>query len=169
MAGPGERWPPVYDADDLKEQISQLSGRADIQNAFYDWRRDTSPQVVDDVCQGDVIELASEVPVLVADGQPSTIEHPDAAWLVIGNTCDIERVVTDVRWTQLVPIYALARRDSVSRHEMAAIERYTQSRSFHVPPWSTERAGHVYTADLLRPVLNACLVRFLARDDGRYA
>lgn len=196
MPGSGERWPPVYDADDLQAQIKQLSRRPDLGDAFYEWRRDRSQQVIADVCQGDVIELMSEVPLLVADGQPSTMEHPDVAWLVIGNTCDIERVITDVRWTQIVPIYALGRRDEISANSMAAIQRYTQSRTFHVPEWSAVRRSQVYTADLLRPVtvdkralhgpgapaivqarlsraawilLNACLVRFLARDDGRYA
>jgi hypothetical protein len=77
--------------------------------------------------------------------------------------------------------------------QLSAARRYTQARKFYVPPWSAAAERHLHIADLLLPVaidkrvfqgrdatlqarmgrgawvlLNACLVRFLARDDGRY-
>lgn len=192
----GDRWPPVYDAEDLVREIKRLTDRPDIANAFYEWRLDSSTRPVDDVCQGDIVRLASDVPVILADGQPGVIDHPDGAWLVLGNTCDFDREIGDVRWTQMVPLRDLGEMSEVSDTERAALRRYTQSRVFYVPPWSAQVTKRVHAADLLRPVavdkrvfisapttatvearmaraawvlLNACLVRFLARDDGRYA
>lgn len=196
MVVTGERWPPVYDAEDLVREIKRLTERPDLATAFYEWRRDRSTIMVDDVCQGDVVELASEVPVILEDGQPGVVEHPDRVWLVIGNTCDFDRELEDVRWTQIVPIHDVGAASELRDSELAALRRYTQSRVFHVPPWSGRLEQRVYYADLLCPVavdkrvlrgpdpaglvqarmtraawalLNACLVRFLARDDGRYA
>lgn len=196
MQPAGERWPPVYDADDLVREIKRLTDRPDLAEAFFDWRRDRSMAAPDDVCQGDVVELASEVPVILEDGQPGIVEHPDGAWLIIGNTCDFARDLEDVRWTQAVPILDVGAMNELEPAVANALRRYTHSRRFHVPAWSSRVAGRAHVADLLRPVavdkralqgsarigvvharmaraawilLNACLVRFLARDDGRYA
>ncbi len=196
MVAAGERWPPVYDAEDLVREIKRLTEQPDLETAFYDWRRDRSTTAPDDVCQGDIVSLASDVPVILEDGQPGTVEHPDGAWLVVGNTCDFDREVADARWTQLVPVMSLGVAAELSTTELAAVRKYTQSRAFYVPPWEASVAQEVHVADLLRPVgvdkrvlqgagasgvvqarvsraawilLNACLVRFLARDDGRYA
>lgn len=192
----GERWPPVYDLDGLVAEIKRLTERRDIAAAFYEWRRDRSTSEPGDVCQGDVIFLASDVPVILADGQPAVVEHPDGHWLVIGNTCDFDRTLDEARWTQLAPVMSLGAIADLTPTQLAAARKYTQSRSFFVPPWSASVERHVHVADLLRPVgvdkrallgsdskgivqarvsraawilLNACLVRFLARDDGRYA
>lgn len=116
-------------------------------------------------------------------------------WLVVGNTCDFDRELTDVRWTQLVPIISLGGTTELSTTQLDAVRKYTQARTFYLPAWIAEKERDVYVADLLRPVgvdkrvfrgptatavvqarvsraawilLNACLVRFLARDDGRY-
>lgn len=195
MAATGERWPPVYDAEDLVREIKRLTERSDLATAFYEWRRDRSTTVPEDICQGDIVSLSSEVPVVLDDGQPGTVDHPDGVWLVVGNTCDFDRELTDVRWTQLVPIISLGGTSELSATQLDAVRKYTQARTFHLPPWSAEKERDVHVADLLRPVgvdkrvfrgpnptatvqarvsrpawilLNACLVRFLARDDGRY-
>jgi hypothetical protein len=192
---PGQRWPPVYDLDDLVAEIRRLTSHADVEGRFYEWRRDRSVEAPADVCQGDVIALASDVPVILQDGQPGTMEHPEGHWLVIGNTCDFVRAHEDVAWTQLVPIVSLGDVADLTPTQLASARKYTQSRSFFVPPWSVAAERCVHVADLLQPVaidkralqgvqpsgvvharvtraawilLNACLVRFLARDDGRY-
>lgn len=193
MVAVGDRWPPVYDAEDLIREIKLLTGRADLAQVFYEWRRDRSTQEVADVCQGDIVELASDVPLITADGEPSTMDHPSATWLVVGNSCDFVRSADDARWTQMVPVVELAA-DTASSSVIDALRRYTQARVFYVPSWSAGSEPRTYFADLLRPVavdkeafqgagkarvgarmsraawilLNACLVRFLARDDGRY-
>jgi hypothetical protein len=191
----GERWPPVYDADSLVSEINRLTGDERLEREFFFWRRDRSAAEPQDICQGDIITLQSDVPVLLADGQPAGLAHPGGSWLVIGNTCDFDRSLTDARWTQLVPILDLGPIAEATSTELNAARRYTQSRRFYLPPWSLAAEVQLHTADFLRPVavdkralngtgkvatlearmsraawvlLNACLVRFLARDDGRY-
>ena len=138
MAVKRERWPPVYDADDLVREIKRLTPRSDLATAFYEWRRDLSLTRPDDVCQGDVVQLRSGVPVILEDGQPATMEHPGSVWLVVGNTCDFDRELSDVRWTQLgVPIISVGTATELSLTELAAVRKYTQSRSFYVPPWTS--------------------------------
>jgi hypothetical protein len=176
--------------------IRRLTGDERLEREFYEWRRDRSVVALDDICQGDVVLLESEVPVILDDGKPSIIDHPERHWLVIGNTCDFERSLDDVRWTQMVPIANLGWLAELGQGQLAAARRYTQARRFYVPPWSAESESRLNVADLLLPVsvdkralqaaagvtgvlrarmsraawilLNACLVRFLARDDGRY-
>lgn len=195
MVEKGERWPPVYDLDDLVAEIKKLVARPDIETSFYDWRLDRAMEAVEDVCQGDLLELQCEVPVILEDGSPGIVEHPDGIWLVIGNTCDISRPASQTPWTQIVPVISLGLVKELSHTQVDAARKYTQSRSFFVPPWSPASQAHIHHADFLRPValdkgvlgaqpakaivqarmsraawilLNACLVRFLARDDGRY-
>ena len=146
---------------------------------------------VGDVCQGDIVELAADVPVIDKDGMPCVLEHPGGVWLVVGNSCDFVRSLESVRWTQLVPLVDFGGDDC---REAPALKRYMTSRAFYVPAWIDAVVGRCFVADFLRPVtvdkrvfahghakvlarltraawilLNACLVRFLARDDGRYA
>jgi hypothetical protein len=90
MVATGERWPPVYDAEDLVREIRRLAEHVDLATAFYEWRRDRSTELPEDVCQGDIISLASDVPVILEDGQPVAMAHPDGTWLVVGNTCDFD-------------------------------------------------------------------------------
>ena len=146
---------------------------------------------VGDVCQGDIVELAADVPVIDKDGMPCVLEHPGGVWLVVGNSCDFvplarERSVDATRsagglWGRRLP------RGSGTQavHDIAGLLRASVDRRGRRP---------CFVADFLRPVtvdkrvfahghakvlarltraawilLNACLVRFLARDDGRYA
>ena len=179
------RWPPIYDADDLRRTIRDVVQSGRLLEEFFQPSPDGPP-----VCQGDVVRLAAGVPVLDREGVPAI--HEDAGfWLVIGNTCDFARDVRDVPWTQLVPITAAE--SSAASPDLGALRRFELSRMFYVPPWSTAVAGGVLGADLLRPValhrhafeagkatvearltyhawilLHCCLVRFLARDDGRF-
>ncbi len=195
MAGEGERWPPVYDLDGLVDEIKELTGDERLEREFFGWRLDRSVVCHNDICQGDVLLLDSEVPVILDDGQPGTVDHPERAWMVIGNTCDFDRSIEHARWTQLVPIVSAGNLGEVTPTELNAARRYTQARRFYVPPWSLETEAQLHMADFLLPVavdkrvlqgdrrkatlqarmgrgawvlLNACLVRLLARDDGRY-
>jgi hypothetical protein len=186
------RWPPVYDAEELVAQIRDLTSRADFEARFYEWRLDRNSEAVSDVCQGDVVELASDVPVIGDDGLPGVISNKTQMWMVLGNTCDFDRDLDDCRWTQIAPLVDLGgpEPDPTLRD---VLRKYSLARRFYVPPW-TDRAEHSYhvvelpllvavdkraftqaarvQARLSRAawiLLNACLVRSLARDDGRYA
>jgi hypothetical protein len=37
MVERGERWPPVYDLDDLVAEIKRLTERHDIATGFHEW------------------------------------------------------------------------------------------------------------------------------------
>lgn len=182
-----ERWPPVYDAEELRGAIQDLANRDDLESVIYDSGRaaEAGP-----CCQGDVIELHQGVPLLDENCAPAVVDD-FRHWLIIGNTCDFARGIEKVRWTQAVPVVELV---GVTPQVREDLRRYRPSREFYLPNWTAGEAtaDRALVADLLRPcaldrrvigtcakvvarlsfkgwlLLNACLVRFLARDDGRF-
>ncbi|MDH5671173.1 MAG: hypothetical protein OEZ06_03435 [Myxococcales bacterium] len=184
LSPPEGRWPPVYDAQGLADVIDGLAGASDFDTRFWDLR----PRVQGEVFQGDLVQLDSAVPLLDEAGDP-VVTDDCKFWLIIGNTCDFERPANDVPWTQIVPTVDLG--TTVDRQHLDVFRRYQYSRRFYVPPWPSGD-GHHRFADFTRPVtihkaafvgpaqvvgrmqqpawvlLHSCLVRFLARDDGRY-
>ena len=179
------RWPPVYDADELATTIQDLVTSGKLNACFF-----RSQASLEGICQGDVIELHAGVPLLAEDGQPAV--HDDVRyWMVIGNTCDFYRPLEEVAWSQLVPLVDLGSDRDLSDGELATLRGYRYTRRFYVPPWSDAVKGRHHVADFLRPVavhkkaltdttvmagldlyawllFHSCLVRFLARDDGRF-
>lgn len=155
---PAGRWPPTaYDEEDLATQIRALVVSPTFDRDFYvggDF--DRAP------CQGDVVD-----------------------------TCDFERAVDEVPWTQIVP---LVRYPSglLSRDDLRAHRAYQAFRKFYLPPWPGIDPDTHHVADLLLLValhkkalsgparlvarmsyrawvlFHSCLVRFLARADGRF-
>jgi len=175
------RWPPVYDADGLTRQIDRAA--LDLRSLqFFDLVLRDDPKL----CCGDVLQLDCPVPAINADGEP-VVSDGSGFWLTVGNTCDFDRGVTDVTWTQIVPLVQV---DAASERVSELLE-YKAYRRFYVPPWPSHE--HRYLADFLRPValhrdaigakatvvarmtehawvlLHSCLIRFFARDDGRFA
>jgi len=200
-----ERWPPIYDADDLARTIADLASRDELEGQFYQLGR-RGPSF----CQGDIVRLESAVPAIGPDGEPILLADSKSTnrrwwgllrprpaaiqfWLVIGNTCDLARSLADVSWTQLVPIFDIAARGNLGSDQLAAVKSFRTSRRFYIPPWSEAVRPLVHVAELLLPVachkraldsaatvearmsrygwvlLHSCLVRFLARDDGRFS
>jgi len=179
---PVERWPPIYDADDLQRAIRELVGKSRRRSFFY-----SSLTEGGRVCQGDVLELTSAVPLIDETGAAVALGEVDY-WLVIGNTCDFNRPLEDVSWTQVVPVDEITQ--GLTPQHQEDLENYRLIRRFFVPPWSAS-SERVLVADFLRPVamhkavagkvarvaarmsfeawilLHSCLVRFLGRDDGR--
>lgn len=181
----GDRWPPVYDAEDLAGVIEGLAQRPDLDAIFFE--PDLSR--AGPFCQGDVLAFQSGVPVIDRDGAANQIDTFEF-WLAIGNTCDFARANEVVRWTQVVPLVDLR---SASDAQRIAFRAYRPSRQFYVPPWPGLARDRAFAADFLRPIalhkasigssvhvvarmsreawilLHGCLIRFLARDDGRFA
>ncbi|WP_371196098.1 hypothetical protein [Glaciecola sp. SC05] len=179
-----ERWPPVYDAEDLKQTISLLVSPNGSASQLYCLRSQPT------ACQGDVFELDSSVPLIHEDGKPAT-KGDFKYWLVIGNTCDISRSLEEVEYSQIVPIHTIEGH-SVTSDQRKSFLTYAYSRRFYLPPWEGIDSEAVFFADFTTPVtvhknviqdldkrkatlshhgwilLHSCLVRFLARDDGRY-
>ena len=129
-------------------------------------------------------------PLLDEDGLPIVTDVTFRYWLVTGNTCDFARGA-DVPTTQMVPLVVVE--GELSREEVARLRRYEYFRSFYVPPWPGCADQRHRLAELVHPVaidrralradcakvvarmqfpawalFHACLVRFLARDDGRF-
>lgn len=180
------RWPPVYDAEGLARQIRELIESHDVESRFF-----ARGPVGTDVFQGDVVRLPTQMPLLDETGAP-TAGGDFEFWLVLGNTCDFDRA--DVDWSQLVPIDRVPI-SLVPSPVANALARFELYRRFLVPPWPGDADGVsvLRIAELIHPVtvhkralrehgrvvarmshlgwmlLHACLVRFLARDDGRNA
>lgn len=147
----------------------------------------TSPRRDPPLCQGDIVAFESDVPILAEDGGEIVAGARDTAslWMVIGNSCDLHR--DSERFTQIVPVDSADGLEFATRRDLA---RYRAYRRFYLHPWPNG-PNHPHIADFMRPVtieqpaardvativatmdrpgwvlLNACLVRFLGRDDGR--
>lgn len=179
-----DRWPPVYDAEELRQAIRQLSTHNEITKNFYGAQSNGNP------FQGDIIQLESPIPVIWKDGAPA-VQGQFKYWLIIGNTCDLHRNAQDTEFTQIIPIIPVDG-SSVTLEQKQKFLTYAYYRRFYLPPWNEETKDSVFFADFLKPVaihkkaiqdhttniatlrfhswllLNSCLVRFLARDDGRF-
>lgn len=177
------RWPPIYDADGLTETIRGLVRARDFDARFWSLRDR------DSVCQGDVVRLVAPLPFLDETGAAFASDEEFEHWLVIGNTCDFTRELSDCAHSQLVPLIDLG--TAMSPADLQDARAYRAARKFYVPPWPGG-AGHHFLADFTRPVaidkrafpsavevvarleypawvlLHSCLVRFLCRDDGRF-
>lgn len=172
-----EAWGPVYDEEDLLATIRRA--------AKLDSKQFYAAMHGPEYCQGDVIELDSAAPVLNAERQPfmyGAFNH----WLVLANTCDIDRDLSDVTWLWIVPVDVYT---DASEDELEAVRSYRVSRHFFLPEWrdgpggplaadftiavslhKTALRGTKVTCRLSQPawiLLHACVVRFLARADGR--
>jgi hypothetical protein len=178
------RWPPVYDFDDLTSTIRSIVDSQSLEKRLYEPRRPFSS-----FFQGDIIRLRSELPFVGADGQPQ-VEEPPPYWTIIGNTCDLDKGIESISFTQLIPLLNVGRTIDLQR-KIPELRRYRYYTQFYTPPWNESEQEHVFVADFLRPVavhkealtkaevvarltregwilFHSCLVRFLARDDGRY-
>ena len=183
-----ERWPVTYDAGQLKRQIKDLCESECFPKGFY--FHNLGP--LEGVQQGDILHFNSGVPVIWEDGEASIIDNIEY-WVVVGNTCDFTRDISDVPYTQLAPIIEvdLSGESKVTPKEL---QKYNYSRKFYIPPWSNEVEAKVFLADFQRIItvhkkafstdkitriacmskegwflLHCCLVRFLCRDDGRFS
>lgn len=180
------RWDPVYDAEGLTREIARLAigfQREDF--AFFDLTMGGGPY-----CQGDIVELGQPVPCIDEDGVAAAREAPSPFWMLVGNSCDHHRSLTEVEWTQAVPLEARPRA-SAAPSIIREMSEYKHARKFLVPTWpGSAHANNIYVADFLRMVsvhrgalketmlharmseaawylLHACIIRFLARGDGR--
>ena len=140
------------------------------------------------MCQGDVVRLPCALPYIDESGAPAATEVESEFWLIIGNTCDFDRDIATIEWTQVVPIDGRA----PSPTQLDSFLKYKPSRTFYLPPWEQPVDDKHFTADLSTPatvhkqailghgkvvarlsrqgwvLLHSCLVRFLCRDDGRF-
>lgn len=192
MNGPDvvSRWPPVYDFNELGQQINKLIESREIFETFY--YREGLDAIL---CQGDVINFAGLAPYIDQDGDISSLDEEYDFWLILGNTCDLQRIPTRDKInnfppfshiTPLIPIPTDAPDEIVN-----GLRTYNSYKKFFVPSWeNSSRQEYIVDFTLICSVdkvclnskaivtarltqkswvlLHSCLVRYLARDDGRH-
>ena len=149
MATP-ERWPPVYDAEELRKQIRELVQAGTLEANFFT----TAPDLP--LCQGDIFRLRSPLPAISDDGEPA-VYGDFQYWMAIGNTCDFARSVEDVQWTQLIPLEDLGSEEELAPNELQRLRSYQPYRSFYIPPWTEELQGRILQASTKR-VEKSCTI-----------
>lgn len=176
-----KRWPVVYDKDELFSTISDVQSSTDVSKNYYQSINDRQAEVF----QGDIIKLESEIPVIGTAGRPAAIRAETNYWLIVGNTCDFTR--DEVKWMGLCPIADASAMDVT---KLNPIKEFKTSRLYYVRPWEDDVCAAL-VADLTQTVcisknslidhavvcarlqreswllFHCCLVRYLARDDGR--
>jgi hypothetical protein len=179
------RWPPAYDADQLADQIRALVADQGLASRFYD-----PPKQRTDLCQGDVVQLDARLPFLDEHRAPRAEAEATRFWIVLGNTCDLDRSFGDVPWTGVAPIRELGPAAGLAPNERDALARYQTSRRFYLPSWGAPVEGEALVASFLeiatvdrravQPnavvarmsyagwiLFHSCLIRYLAREDRR--
>lgn len=106
------------------------------------------------------------MPYISAHGL-AEVSDPPPFWLVLGNTCDFDRPLREVAFTQLAPIWNLAEEEPVPAQGLAALSQYTIFTRFYLSPWESAVSNMTLISREGWLLFHACLVRFLARDDGR--
>jgi hypothetical protein len=177
-----ERWPPIYDYEQLITTIKDLIKNDRLISQFFEL------EIEKTFYQGDILYLQAPFAYLNQDAQAEAIDENSGYWLLLSNTCDLDRKLDEVPWAQIVPIELFA---DLTKEEIEKYKNYQLSRAFYIPEWSGDVTGQHGIADFCRPVtisrealaahakvvarltryswilLHSCLVRYLARDDGR--
>lgn len=182
------RWPSIYDKDALTKAIREIAADGpQFDSRFYELSISISRGGA--ACQGDVVALRGAVPVIDATGTPIVTDVDYEHWLIVGNTCDMNR--DDELHSLVAPLRVVD--TPVSADDAAMFRRYEYYKQFYVPPWPGAPDARHRFADFTQIVtiekaafqvdcapvvarmqfpawalLHACIVRFLARDDGRF-
>ncbi len=178
------RWPPAYNFEDLGANIKDLLDSQSIFSFFYSNPDSREP----DFCQGDIVELETGFPFIDSDGDIAITEGIKF-WLIVGNTCDLSRDIAEVEYTEVIPLDYIP--DALPKGDLTNLKHYRAYRRFYIPDWE-DLMGNGYLADFTMicctqkevltkvanrvarldyrswVLLHACLVRYLARDDGRH-
>jgi hypothetical protein len=182
------RWPSIYDKEALAKAIREITtGGPHFDARFYELTITTSRG--GPACQGDVVELRGAVPIIDASGEPIVTDIEYEHWLIVGNTCDMHR--EEELHSIVAPLRTVD--TTVTPDEAKMFRRYEYYKQFYVPPWPNAPDARHRFADFTQLVtiekaafredcarivarlqfpawalLHACIVRFLARDDGRF-
>lgn len=178
------RWPPVYDFEELGSQINKLVSREEIFDVFF------LSQLSDEIlCQGDILKFPGQFPFVDQDGNIQILEEEYDYWIILGNTCDLQRDLDPPSFTHIVPLVPLVKEDPEST--ISGLRSYDSWKRFYIPNWDSIGELGFYinftcicsidkkclskntelSARLTRTswvLLHSCLVRYLARDDGRH-
>jgi hypothetical protein len=182
-----EKWPPVYDFETLAGQIKELVSNYRIFDVFFQ----NDIVVNAPLCQGDIVHFKSPFPIIDAEGDISTIDEEFSNWIIIGNTCDLTREIQDIEFSHLSPLIEL--RQDEPESILIGLKAYSSYKKFYIPSWNEKtHPGYfldfthmcsthkscLFNANLVNLsarmgrlswlLFHSCIVRYLARDDGRH-
>lgn len=184
------RWPPVYDFAELGQQIKNLINDGSIFSQFYH-----SNTIEPNLCQGDIISLKQTPIYIDKDGDVAEIDEEYSHWIILGNTCDLSRELsTDSsssipQLTHISPLIPIPK-DTPS-NVLDSLKKYKLFKKVLIPKWKADDDNDYYLdLTIIIPIekqclslhstvtarlkfetwllLHSCLVRYLARDDGRH-
>ncbi|MEA1988715.1 MAG: hypothetical protein U9N57_05860 [Pseudomonadota bacterium] len=175
------RFPVVYDFDDLKNQIRELV-KSGLECNFFE-----SYPKSDEIYQGDVIELDASWPFIDENGDIAILDEESSSnlWVVLGNTCDITRC--DLPYTNIIPLSVIE--DDVDSGVLTDLKAFQNFKKIYFPDAISGSKGFmidftkICTIDknfLIKSsekksqltheswvLFHSCIVRYFARDDGR--
>jgi hypothetical protein len=188
------RWPAVWDRETLERALDGIVGVGPAPDLAPRWPNfearffQQGERQGGFACQGDIVAFRSSLPVINEDGDIAAIEEYEH-WMVLGNTCDMYR--DDVAHSTIVPLEPI--HPTPTADGLAKLRSYSHYRQFYVPPWRDDAQQVHRLAMFVKPVaidkralrddcarvvarldfgawalLHLCLIRFLARDDGRH-
>lgn len=187
------RWPSIYDAEGLKVAISKLISDLDLDP---DLNSDLSYFYTDIInpeeppfCQGDIVQIDVDFPFIDEDGEIAILDVNYKYWLILGNTCDLSRTdASDVNFTHIVPLENIP--SDIEEDFQAGLKKYKFYKQFYLPKWdssaqecflnfakicsieknllTTKGSRVARLRQTSWVLLHSCLVRYLARDDGRH-
>ncbi len=183
-ADPECRWPPVYDFDSLGSEINKLVANQSIFDVFFHQRNLDSG-----LYQGDILRYPGIFPFIDEDGNVQVMEETFDYWLILGNTCDLDRELPSPHLSHIVPLTSLE--EDIPDEILSGLMSYNSYKRFFIPSWDSSIASgfilnftYICSVDkksLLNHaqvrarltfkswlLLHSCLVRYLARDDGRH-
>lgn len=178
------RWPPVYDFKGLGEEINRLVLSRGIFDEFF-----LKENLDSNLCQGDILKFPGQFPFINEHGNVAIIDEDYDYWLILGNTCDLHQELSSSHFSHITPLIPIGMDapDSVVR----GLRSYNSYKKFYIPSWEgSVNKGFTIDFTLMGSVdkkclqtltklttrltfkswllLHSCMVRYLARDDGRH-
>lgn len=182
------RWPPVYDFEELANVIKKLINSEELFKQFFKlYIKDT------ELLQGDIVNFKGYPCYIDASGDISALEQEYNHWMILGNSCDLARTSLQAdsslglpHLTHITPLIPIDR--NIPRQVLTDLKKFKLFKKMFVPSWSSNQNYYIdftiITSIEKKCLLNnalvearlrrnswflfhACLVRYLARDDGR--
>lgn len=175
------RWPVTYDIEGLKQQIVDIKNNIDTA-LFYNYKE----KQLSILCQGDIFELDIYFPYIDDNGE--AVGDKEQMWVLIGNTCDMQRDIKDLEFTQIAPLSLLSDEDfKDNTNILEDLKNYQSYKKFYFQNFNkthyildftkicTIHKQALYGVKKTKELtfeswvlFHCCLVRYLARDDGRH-
>ena len=179
------RWPPIYDFNELGAEINRLVSTNGIFDEFFHAKNMDS-----NLYQGDILKFPGQFPFIDKNGNVAIVDEDYEYWMVLGNTCDLHRdILPSPHFSHITPLIPLA--TDTPDGVINGLRSYNSYRKFYIPSWdSSITHGFIINFTFMCSVdkkcllaltelatrltfkswllMHSCMVRYLARDDGRH-